>query len=164
MINQKRNGSSDYQMITPPNNLKAKVGPGKGVDAQTLERAQALVNEMAGDFELRAADEADHILKLAEIAETDASEERMVDIFRIGHELKGQGGTFGYPLITKIGGSLCRYIELVGDDNPIDLEVIRAHALALRAVAGNKIAGDGGPVEKRVLGELERLLSIKVAS
>lgn len=162
MTDRKDSGNGAYQMITPPNKLKAKVGPGKGIDSKMLERAQALVDSMAGDFEMRAVDEASHILTLADMAESDDGEECVVDIFRIGHELKGQGGTFGYPLISKIGGSLCRYIESVADHKRVDLGIVRAHALALRAVASNKITGDGGPVEKQVLGELNRLLAKKI--
>jgi chemotaxis protein histidine kinase CheA len=127
-----------------------------------LERAQALVDSMAGEFELRAADEASHILALADLVEADETDKRVVEIFRVGHELKGQGGTFGYPLISKIGASLCRYVESVADHHRIDLEIVRAHALALRAVASNRITGDGGPVEKQLLGELDRLLEKKI--
>lgn len=157
-------GNGTYQMIAPPKKLKAKVGPGKGIDSKMLARAQALVDSMAGDFEERAVEEAGRILQLVEIAATEETEERVVDIFRIGHELKGQGGTFGYPLISKIGASLCRYIESVSDQSRVDLEIVRAHAMALRAVASNRITGDGGPIEKQILGELNRLLAKKASN
>ncbi|MEK9660307.1 MAG: hypothetical protein VW644_00980 [Alphaproteobacteria bacterium] len=150
-----------YEVITPPNKLKAKVGVGKGIDPKMLERAQKLVDSMAGDFEERAVEEASAILSLADLVENRAEadeEDRVGDMFRIGHELKGQGGTFGYPLISRIGGSLCRYIESLEDHGAVDLDVIRAHAMALRVVASQKICGDGGPVEKELVGELDRLI------
>ena len=40
----------------------------------------------------------------------------------------------------------------------VDLEVVRAHASALRVVAAAKINGEGGPVEQQVIAELQRLL------
>jgi hypothetical protein len=158
MTQSKSSGKGDYQVITPPNSLKAKVGPGKGIDPKVLERAQSLVDSMAGAFEERAVEEAAAILDLVDGADA-GSDDRVTRIFRIGHEMKGQGGTFGYPLISKIGGSLCRYIESVGQGGPVDFEIVRAHALALRAVAANKISGEGGPVEREVVGELEKLLA-----
>lgn len=157
-----KDGNGAYEVITPPNKLKAKVGIGKGIDPKMLERAQQLVDSMAGEFEERAAEEASLILKLADLAETEDGEDRVIEMFRIGHELKGQGGTFGYPLISRIGGSLCRYIESVEEHDMVDLNVIRAHGQALRLVASQKIVGDGGPVEKQLLGELDRLLEMKI--
>lgn len=162
MSDQKKGGNGAYEVITPPNKLKAKVGGGKGIDPKMLERAQKLVDSMAGDFEARAIEEASFILQLADLAAQDDGEDRIVEIFRVGHELKGQGGTFGYPLISKIGASLCRYVESVADHDNVDLDVVRAHAMALRAVATQKISGDGGPIEKQLIGELDRLIAKKI--
>ena len=158
MADQKLSGNGAYQVITPPNTLKAKVGPGKGVDPRILERAQSVVESMAGDFEARAIAEAGRILHLAEQLGQDGNDDAVADIARIGHELKGQGGTFDYPLITKIGASLCQYIESVSDDGHVDAEIVRAHGNALRAMAGNKVTGDGGALEQELIRELDRLL------
>ena len=164
MSEQSSAGNGAYQVITPPNKLKAKVGLSKGIDSKMLERAQALVDGMSGDFVERAAEEAGNILTLADSTGDDKADDRVVQIFRIGHELKGQGGTFGYPLISTIGGSLCRYIESVADHKRVDLEIVRAHALALRAVAVNRITGEGGTIEKQILGELNRLLKKELSA
>ncbi|MFX8758852.1 Hpt domain-containing protein, partial [Acinetobacter baumannii] len=32
-------------------------------------------------------------------------------VFRVAHDIKGQAGTFGYPLITRVAGSLTAFIE-----------------------------------------------------
>lgn len=158
MADQKSSGNGAYQIITPPNTLKAKVGPGKGVDPKMLERAQSVVDSLAGDFEARAVAEASQILQLADRLGQDGNDARVADIARIGHELKGQGGTFDYPLISKIGASLCRYMESVPDAGHVDPEIVRAHANALRAMAGNKVTGDGGALEQELISELDRLL------
>jgi len=165
-MSQEHSKAGAYEMITPPNKLKAKVGSGKGIDAAAIDRAREVIANMAGDFETRAVIEIDQILMLlnkakrAAQAETAAAanQDYLVDIFRIAHELKGQGGTFGYTLVTKIGGSLCDYIESIADDNSVDAEIVLAHAFALRAVVNNRITGEGGALEKQVISELDRLL------
>jgi hypothetical protein len=175
-MTEERSESRAYEMITPPNKLKAKVGGGKGIDPAAIARAREVVASMAGDFEARAVAEIDQILKLLEkpkmaaAADPDGSgdavvgHDHLIQIFRIGHELKGQGGTFGYPLITKIGASLCNYIDSVPDDRPVDIEIVRAHALALKVVASNRITGEGGAVEKEVISGLDRLLKRKASA
>lgn len=158
MKNNENEGEGAYELITPPNTLKAKVGPGAGIDPAVIQRAQSLVNSMSGEFEQRAAEEAVEILRLADVASKESDEDSVVEIFRIGHEMKGQGGTFGYPLISKIGGSLCRYIEAVANNATVDLDIVRSHGAAIRAVAINKVTGEGGALENELIGELNRLV------
>ena len=61
----------------------------------------------------------------------------------LAHELWGQGGTFGYPLITHAGKSLF-YLTLypcsVDDDS---IEIVKAHIDTMRIVFRDKITGDG---------------------
>jgi len=79
----------------------------------------------------------------------------------IAHELRGQGSTFGYPLITTFGRSLYEYTALDKDTtsaSPDLLELIKAHIDGLRAVIADKVKGDGGTIGK----ELVRMLQIAV--
>jgi HPt (histidine-containing phosphotransfer) domain-containing protein len=43
-------------------------------------------------------------------------------LYRLAHDLKGQGTSFGYPAITAIAGELCRDIEARHDP-----DIIEAH-------------------------------------
>lgn len=63
-------------------------------------------------------------------------------IFAVAHDMKGQGATFGYPLLTEIGESLCRFIEASDPDAPATLEVVDAHIETVRVILGNKMAGE----------------------
>jgi chemotaxis protein histidine kinase CheA len=80
-------------------------------------------------------------------------------ICRISHELKGQGGTFGYPLISVVAKSLqecTRPKTPMGDNN---VKILRAHADAMQAVIKERIAGDGGAIGKALLDGLKEAIS-----
>ena len=66
------------------------------------------------------------------------------ELYRLAHDMKGQGGTVGYPLITAIGDSLCRFLEGRRTLDRAALEVARRHVEALRTVIAHRLSGDGG--------------------
>jgi hypothetical protein len=64
--------------------------------------------------------------------------------FNVAHDIRGQGGSFGFPLITRVGSSLCRYIE--GRDwasAATDVQVVSAHIGALKVVLVQNLRGEG---------------------
>lgn len=156
-------GNGAYQMITPPNLLKAKVGGSDGVggiDPDAIEQASSVIENLADDFEERVALEIALLLKLSH--DLDNEPERAAKIgsrvARIGHELAGQGATFGFDLITEIGTSMTRYIERLKRPDDLNGEVLRAHADAMRAVVKNKVKGDGGAIGTDLVTSLEQLV------
>lgn len=68
----------------------------------------------------------------------------------IAHDMRGQGASYGYPLVTKIAASLSDYASAGGDEP----EVIAAHIDALRAVAAGRLTGDGGPAGRELVDAL----------
>jgi len=76
------------------------------------------------------------------------------DLFKIAHNAKGQGATFGYPLITDIGEHLCRYIERVPEIQSDEMAVIREHIQAMDTVLKEKLTGDGGETGQALLNKV----------
>jgi len=73
---------------------------------------------------------------------------------RIFHDLKGNGSTFGYDLVTAIARSGC---DLTCQWTEFDaglLLTLRNHARALGTVVRHEIAGDGGATGQRLLERL----------
>jgi len=77
------------------------------------------------------------------------------EINLIAHELRGQGGTFGYPLITVFGKSLYDVTKPPCRTDDAGLEIVKAHIDTMRAVLREKIAGDGGELGQQLFKALK---------
>ncbi len=62
----------------------------------------------------------------------------------IVHDIKGQGTSFGYPLMTSVGDTLLTLLRMARGGDPATLELASAHVQALRIVLEQDIKGDGG--------------------
>lgn len=145
------------EVIRPPNRLKAKVGAAAGFDPHALARAEAGVASLASDFDADAPERVRRVrAALAAVpAEPAARAAAVARIHRAVFDFKSFGATFGFPLVTRIGESLCRFIEgrgAIGDD---DLEIVKAHVDALATVICERIRDDGGELGRAVVAGLE---------
>ena len=155
--------SSEVWLFRLPNHLKRKaskgsvgMGPGE-VPTALLQQAEESLERAALDFADWAEAYLVNLSKLcAEAAETTGPRRRFFgEINLLAHELRGQGGTFGYPLITTFGKMLydATYEGSPEDDNA--LEIVKAHIDAMRAVIREKVSGDGGQVGRDLLKSLK---------
>ena len=74
----------------------------------------------------------------------------------LAHEMRGQGGTFGYPLVTQVARSLFDLTLHNLDRSDACCDLIEEHLRILKAVVRDKIKGDGGIVGRELLRELQR--------
>lgn len=75
----------------------------------------------------------------------------MRELFRIAHDMKGQGGTFDYPLVSELAGRLCRLAEVLADPDPGQMAALAGLAAALGRVIRERLSGDGGAVGRALL-------------
>jgi hypothetical protein len=125
-----------------------------------LARAQAAVADLAKNFAESAVGDLDRcagFLKAAREQPTTRSES-VKEVYGIAHNLKGQGSSFGYPLITRIGQSLCQLTRPQRDFSDADLGVIQAHLDAIRLILAKDIKGEGGEVGGKLATRLETLV------
>ncbi len=81
--------------------------------------------------------------------------QRMCDV---SHNVKGQGANFGYPLMTRIGASLSRFLGTSAElDDGVEA-LLKAHVAALGTVLRNEIHGDGGEPGRALAERLEALV------
>ena len=74
------------------------------------------------------------------------------------HNIKGQGTSFGFPLMTEIGESLHRLLQQSpGDASEGTKVVIAAHVACLRRIIEAEVDGDGGPTARQLLDRLQAL-------
>ena len=147
------------QMIQPPNALKLKVGGGRlgAIDPAAIAKAEAALKSLASNFTQWLADE---ITKLEaarqQVRTVGATVETMENLYLRAHDLKGLGTTYGYQLITRIAGSLCRLIDDKDKRAHAPLELVDAHIDAIKAAVRDDIKGDDHPVGRVLVEELER--------
>ena len=74
------------------------------------------------------------------------------------HDLKGQGGTFGYMLISRFGDSLYDCTRPRDDYTDNQVEIVKAHIDAMKAVIAGRVKGDGGKVGQELIKQLQKAI------
>lgn len=124
--------------------------------------AEAAVAALADSFLEWITEDIDRAKKaLAEAQDKPGDNQPLIRaIFEVVHNVKGQGGSFGYDLLTKIGGSLCDYlrVESASADEK-QLKVIAAHFAAIDFVLEKNIQGSGGAIGDQLIGKVSQLVA-----
>ena len=134
-----------------------------GIADEILAKAEAVIDRLAAEYPTHAR---------RDIAELDRYTEKMAndcdnravhyeEILRIAHDLRGQGLLFGYPLMTRCAGSLCRATRLVEAHDRAILDIVRAHVAALQAILEAGVTGVGDRTSLTVAAGLEMLVSTR---
>lgn len=145
------------------NRLKEKAAGAAGfkgtgeIPAELLQEAEAALEKMSEDY-------PDWVSKL--IDRLGEQHRRCVDtpelrrsyfeeLRSVAHDMRGQGGIFGYPLISEIAESLYLFTGPTSGMSDNHVEIIKAHIDAMRVVIKNRINGDGGDVGTQLMKGLE---------
>ena len=79
----------------------------------------------------------------------------MQELYAIVQMIKGQGSSFGYPLISNVGAQLARFMEDCGDNlTDAQMEGVKVHVETLRLIMQQKMEGDGGPMGQKIVAGL----------
>jgi len=148
------------QYITPPNNLRQKqklAGVSGNIDPVWMDAAEKSILNAKFDY-LEAATEDMARLAAAYDKAMKEPENRVIhiqELYGIVQSIKGQGTSFGYPLMTAVGSQLARFIEDCGDDmSDAQMDAVKVHQEALRLVMQQKMEGDGGPIGQKLVAGL----------
>lgn len=148
--------------VVRPNTLAKKAGPGKGIDAGKLALADQVIVNMSDHYMDHAADELERLEALVDTMENAADDAARADaakaIYAIVHEMRGEAGTFGYDLASRVGTAFCRYIDALERIDAAAPVVARHHSDSLRAIIAGRIKGDGGKVGKALIHDLGALI------
>lgn len=154
------------QVIQPNNALRLKVGGGRlgAIDPAAIAKAEAALKSLSSNFTQWLNDE---IAKLEAARQTvrtaGVNAETMENLYLRAHDLKGLGTTYGYQLITRIAGSLCRLIDDKEKRATVPLELVDAHIDAIKAAVRDDIKSDEHPVGRVLVEELERRVKTMAA-
>lgn len=76
----------------------------------------------------------------------------------IAHDMKGQGGTFGFNLISSFAVSLYDFTKPRDSYNDAVVELVKAHVDAMKAVIAGRIRGDGGEIGTELTQSLHKAI------
>ena len=117
-------------------------------DEDLMEKAMAVLDDMAEDYPDWVAG---LIQQLADVHRrcVDTPEQRFQhfeQLHAIAHDMRGQGGTFGYPLMSNFADGLYDFTGVSAATSDKNVEIIKAHIDAMRLVIKDRISGDGGDI------------------
>ena len=127
--------------------------------AAKIAEAKAAVASLGAQFIVMVAD--DLVLMENAFEEAQGTPTRRVDrvreIFGVAHNVKGQGSSFGYDLLTDVAGLLCQRTRDLTHVSDEALEAIGFHIRAMRVIVDGKISGKGGEKGKILIAKLAAL-------
>ena len=151
------------EIIDVPNPLKGKVSYGAdGVDAAMLEKAEALIANLQGDFVVWVQEDLKRLQQHFDTAKAQPVEERahaMKEVFGVLHDMKGQGGSFGFPLVTTIANQLCRFMETRTSFGQAEMDAISLCINSIRLIVAERMSGDGGMKGEKLLKGIELVIA-----
>ncbi len=115
----------------------------------TLEQVMA---ELSKGYQIWVKQDLERLKKAYEDLPSTAEE-----LFRIAHDMKGQGATFDYPLITIVGEKFCRWFEkkeILTDD---DIQTAGKYVDLIETIIENKIMGQDSNRAKDIIQKLGNL-------
>ena len=126
------------------------------INADTIRRAEEAVGKLAEQYrdwvrgDLQKLSDGMTAAKAGGAARTAAYKE----VRHIAHDLRGQGTTFGYPLITRIAQSISQVLKEGAADADSDI-VLAVHFDALAKVIENDVSDAGGAAAGEIITTLE---------
>lgn len=131
------------------------------LDEALLAQAEQLFEDMAEDYPDWVSRQLEQLMELHRrcVDTPDARRSLFEQVNAIAHDMKGQGGTFGYGLVTTIATSLNRFSSLRTAIQDRHVEIIKAHIDAMRAVIRDRLKADGGETGAALVKGLETVIS-----
>ena len=150
----------EVQYIIAPNNLRQKqkmAGVTMTLDPTWVEVAERSIITAKFDYIEAANEDMARLAQAYDKAMSDPANRvaHIQELYAIVQSIKGQGTSFGYPLMTAVGTQLARFIEDCGDNlTDAQMEAVKVHQEALRLVMQQKMEGDGGPIGQKLVAGL----------
>ena len=149
---------SQQNPVTQPPSLRLKLGGRFGaIDPSAIAKAEAALKSLSGNFTQWLNDE---VVKLdaarQRVRDEGVNVETMETLYLRAQDLKGLGTTYEFPLITRIGASLCRLIDDKDKRLTVSMALVDAHIDGIKAAVRDDIKTDEHPVGRVLIEELER--------
>lgn len=147
--------------VRPQGAASAPLG---NINADTIRRAEEAVSRLSDQYRDWVRGD---IVKLRDcLARAKAGPDERRDAYKlvrqVAHDLRGQGTTFGFPLITRIAQSVSQAVKEHPDGEDADA-ALDAHVDALDAVIESDVADASGDKAAHIIETLEAAIGRPVA-
>ena len=137
--------------------LNATHGP---TEAERLaQKAKEALSDLVDTYLIQVNQDFLTMQNLLDQAYSASSENRFHiirdDFFVKMHDLKGQGATFDYPILTEIGRFTCDFLRQKKKITLSDLDVLKDILSDVDLVLKNKLTDSGGKMGKEILDRLK---------
>lgn len=133
-------------------------GRGKTIDPAVVARAERALAAMGESYRRSALDDVASLRAAVDAGRADPDAPGALLRARdVAHNIRGQGSSFGYPLVTRIGSSLYRLLQGRLNLALPDFSVLDAHVVALHTTLAARVTGDGDAAAQHRAGELEAM-------
>ena len=153
------NDSDKVEIIKPSTKLKNKVGDGPNAkfNAKVIERTEKAVSARGDDYVTKVKTDLNELRNLAQSLKSanPGDTELIRKVAMAAREIKGEAGTFNFPLLTRFGDGLFNFTDSMTELSPKRIAVIQAHVDAMTAVLAHNMRGDGGPVGSQLVRGLD---------
>ena len=146
-------------ITTPPNRAKEKAQP---LDDRDFDALLTMAEGAAAQLGVKYADDvnvsAQKLARLAASARKHRGQraDMLKEIQDMAFELRGEGASFGFDVVSLVADSLYKVIDGLNDQsNKLNLKIIEMHALALNALlAGGIRAADNDEIARQIIAAL----------
>ena len=148
-----------YEEISLDNVLGAKLGgPIPDACLHRAERALSALKDQYMEWVHRDLDLLHETLEGGLDDDDPARREEVIQqLRRLSHDMRGQGGTFGYPLVSQVAGALNEVLKLPHLSAERLVRLIRLHADVIKRILDNRIEGEGGKAGPKIIERLNTL-------
>lgn len=148
------------EVIRPPKHIRQKVGSTGGIEIEdALTKADLAVVHYSGSFIREIQPELEKLRRAYAAAAKDPANiaKYRAAIYDASHEIRGQSGTFGYPLATLVADTVCKFLDPGREWSAKDLDLLGLHVFALRGVFRNELKQEGGTLGRELSEVLKKL-------
>ena len=154
-----------YEEIALNNALRVKLGG--GIPEACLHRAERALASLRDQYEQWVLRDIAHLEELADqgrAAPTDGEWRKCLrEMQRLVHDMRGPGGTFGYPLVSSAAASLVDLLKRRDMNAAHAARLVRLHSDLIERIVASRIEGDGGKTGQQILKRLRDLTAEMLA-
>ncbi len=152
-----------YQMVKNPKNLKGKVPLTGGVNPEiAFQQADDAMRELSTEYFDKLGSDIKYLEGLIVDFKKDHDMKHLDQVYNIVHNMRGQGATFNFPLVSDIGKSFCRYASARKSKDTFSFELVVQHFEALRVVYRDEIKGDNHALANAVVTALSHAVDVEL--